>query len=64
MAPSAVETITSSTETKAKAKPSYKIYLEQYKELDTLYVDSDVEEGRNGAPAAKVCHQMLCHHHF
>ena len=51
MAPSAVQT----TSTETTFKPTYKLHLGQYKEIDGTRVDRETEEGKRGEPAAKVC---------
>jgi hypothetical protein len=51
MAPSAV----SSTTTQEANRPTYKLQLGQYKEIDPYEVDRDVETGKKGGNGAKVC---------
>lgn len=50
MAPSATETITATVQ-----KPqTVDIHLGKIKEIDTTYIDSDIELGKTGEPGAKV----------
>jgi hypothetical protein len=51
MAPSA---ITTTVTEEAKPRPTYKLNLGQYKEIDPYNVDRDVETGKKGGNGAKV----------
>ena len=49
MAPSAIE-----TSTEAKPHSTYKLQLNQYKDIDSTRVDREVEEGKTGEAPASV----------
>ncbi|KAF5125006.1 Alpha-ketoglutarate-dependent sulfonate dioxygenase [Metarhizium anisopliae] len=55
MAPSAITT--TATE-EAKPRPTYKLNLGQYKEIDPYNVDRDVETGKKGGNGAKYPHYL------
>jgi hypothetical protein len=60
MAPSAVETTTPAVTQEVANKPlPFKVHLTPYKEIDTTRVDREVEEGKTGLPAAKVCANII-----